>query len=558
MSTTRHFEVASGDDLGAALHAVRRHATEGNLVRHAQAELRVAIANLVTALGLKGDRPIHVELRVDVEGEVQTLAVAVRVRPAPPTNPLAEAEMELIRSFVDVLTHEHTEHELSFEVGKVLPGTGGADPSAALFEDDQELRDGVGAELQSVVHALAARTSELSQLTGELAETNRGVLALYAELDEAARQWHTTFDAISAGVGVLDEKGRLARVNPALPHLLGCAAEHLIGREPGMVVTSCLGLSEVPAILRGLDGTPGRHAAEVHAGGSWFAIALDPVLGSGGEIRGGVLIIDEISERKRLEEEKQAAERAEREASRLRLHAGRMKELERVKTDFLNLASHELRGPLAVLRGYISMLEDGSLGELTPGMEQAMPVMVQKMREMNLLVNQMLETARIEDSRLVLDITPLDLVEVVAEAESMMEPLAALSHELVIEGADGPVPIHGDRNRLTTIVTNLIDNAIKYSPGGGVVRVRIETDLEAREARVSVADQGLGIADGDRGKLFTRFGRLVTQENSHIPGTGLGLYLARELARMHRGDIDMNSRRGEGSEFTLVLPLAPA
>jgi len=110
------------------------------------------------------------------------------------------------------------------------------------------------------------------------------------------------------------------------------------------------------------------------------------------------------------------------------------------------------------------------------------------------------------------------------------------------------------RERLETIVVNLIDNALKYSPPGGAVRLAVAT--EDASATLRVRDQGIGIAEADLPRLFTRFGRLVTAENSHIPGTGLGLYLSREIARMHGGDITVSSALGQGSEFTLTLPQA--
>jgi two-component system sensor histidine kinase SenX3 len=114
------------------------------------------------------------------------------------------------------------------------------------------------------------------------------------------------------------------------------------------------------------------------------------------------------------------------------------------------------------------------------------------------------------------------------------------------------VPVVGDRSRLSMIVTNLLHNALKYSPAGGEVRVTCR--VADGTAEVAVHDQGVGIAAEDIGRLFTRFGRIVTPETAGIGGTGLGLYLARDLARRHGGDVRVESRPGEGSTFTLRLP----
>jgi len=116
------------------------------------------------------------------------------------------------------------------------------------------------------------------------------------------------------------------------------------------------------------------------------------------------------------------------------------------------------------------------------------------------------------------------------------------------------VTVEVDRGRLLTILTNLIENAIKYSPAGGPVKVGI--GVRDGMAEVTVRDKGLGIAAADLPRLFSRFGRIVTADNSNIPGTGLGLYFARELARMQGGEITVRSQEGAGSAFTISLPLA--
>ena len=240
--------------------------------------------------------------------------------------------------------------------------------------------------------------------------------------------------------------------------------------------------------------------------------------------------------------------------SELQAHADRMAELEKIKSDFLKVASHELRGPLAILKGYVSMLSDGSLALDSPAAVKVFTVISAKLREVSDLVEQMLETARLEDSRLQLRLERQELTGVLNEAAERVRPLAAGNHRLQLAFDVESVPVLADRDRLLTIVTNLMDNAVKYSPDGGQVEVRLST--RAGTAQITVRDHGLGIAPTDLAKLFTRFGRIVTPGNSHIPGTGLGLYFARELARMHGGDITVESEEGAGSTFTVYLPMA--
>lgn len=231
----------------------------------------------------------------------------------------------------------------------------------------------------------------------------------------------------------------------------------------------------------------------------------------------------------------------------------RMAALEKVKSQFLNLASHELRSPLGVINGYLSMLEQGVLGDLKDSGVHAVEVLKAKVLEMNLLVAQMLDAARLEEGRLTLRRAQLDLRDLAREALKVVRPMANPDHELKFDAPDDAVPVFGDADRLLTIITNLMENAIKYSPQGGLIRCAVSEG--GGSATVTVIDAGVGIAPEDLPRLFGRFERIANPRTSHVGGTGLGLYLSRELARQHGGDIEVHSRLGVGSTFTLLLPL---
>jgi signal transduction histidine kinase len=254
-------------------------------------------------------------------------------------------------------------------------------------------------------------------------------------------------------------------------------------------------------------------------------------------------------------QERQAASRLleieRKQTVRLREYAERMAALEKIKSNVLNLAAHELRGPLAVIRGYLSLLEEGSIAG-AEAVARVRPILTAKADQIATLVDEMLDTARLEDGRIELKLERLDLRDVVQEAAGAARPHLLAGQTLVVQPDGEPVLVMGDRLRLTTVVTNLIENAIKYSPDGGPIRCRVARERSA--AVVRVLDRGLGIAEADLPTLFTRFGRIVTPANSSISGTGLGLYLCRELALLHGGDIAVESEPGVGSAFDLVLP----
>ena len=242
------------------------------------------------------------------------------------------------------------------------------------------------------------------------------------------------------------------------------------------------------------------------------------------------------------------------EVKRLEAHALRMAELDHQKSEFLQLASHELRAPITLVSGYLSMLEDGSLGELSDTAARVVPLMTSRMRQMSQLVERMLVASRMEVSRR--DATDVDLriddvVRAVVASQTMDEEQR---HVEVV--ASGPTYVRADPDSVETMVSNLVSNGLKYSAPGTEIKVIVRE--EPGWVAVDVIDQGIGISKAEMAKLFQPFGRLDSALSAGIEGTGLGLHLSRNLARALGGDIEVESRPGEGSTFTLRLPAQPS
>ena len=225
--------------------------------------------------------------------------------------------------------------------------------------------------------------------------------------------------------------------------------------------------------------------------------------------------------------------------------------LERAKTDFLNIASHELRGPMTVIKGYLTMLEGGALGEMGDRAKSVLPLLISKSDEVNWMVEQMIEASRLEEGRLALKRQRADIVELTDSAVDGVRMLMA-GHEVRVESPAHPVDAEVDPDRFQIVVRNLLSNAAKYSPAGAEIDVKVVSDGD--NVMVSVKDEGVGIAHKDQKSLFTRFGRIDSAVS--VQGTGLGLWLSREIARMHDGDLTVDSEEGVGSTFTFTVPLA--
>ncbi len=228
----------------------------------------------------------------------------------------------------------------------------------------------------------------------------------------------------------------------------------------------------------------------------------------------------------------------------------RIHTLERAKSDLLSIASHELRGPMTVIKGYLTMLEAGSLGELSPRAQSVLPLLISKSDEVNWMIEQMIETSRLEDGRLALNKRPCNIVNLTETAMAGMR-MTLSGHDLRLDEPNDPVEAEVDPDQFQIVVRNLLSNAAKYSPSGSEILVRVHRD--GGMANVSVIDHGVGIAPDDQARLFTRFARVASTQ--HVQGTGLGLWLSREIARMHQGDLTVQSSPGDGSKFVLAVPL---
>ena len=355
----------------------------------------------------------------------------------------------------------------------------------------------------------------------------------------------------------LDPHGYVTSWNAAGVRIYGYVEDEILGRHfsafyPPEDVAA--GKPDRELFLASADGRVEDEGWRIRKDGTqfWADVVITATRDGAGRLRGFSKVTRDMTERRRVEEQLREIER--REAEKLREHAQRLAELERAKSQFLNVASHELRGPLAVVRGYLSMLADGSFGDLTPGAQQVMPVLVAKGEEMNRLVEQMVESARLEEGQVHLARAAYDLRDIVRESAERLRVILQTAHTLVLDLPQEPVMVLVDRERVATVLSNLMGNAVKYSPHGGEVRCRL---ISARSwATVEVEDHGVGVAEADMAKLFTRFGRIVTEETTNVQGTGLGLFLSRELARMHGGDITVVSEPGVGSIFSLSLPIA--
>jgi signal transduction histidine kinase len=263
---------------------------------------------------------------------------------------------------------------------------------------------------------------------------------------------------------------------------------------------------------------------------------------------------EDAEERELLLEAEQAA-RAEAESAHrlLATQNERLRELDRLKDEFISLVSHELRTPLTSIRGYIELLqEDDTLGE---DQRRYLGVVDRNASRLLDLVSDLLFLAQVDAGKLAFELRPVDLEVIVAECVEASQPTAAAKKiDLVASTQPLPSQLQGDPARLVQVLDNLVSNALKFTPEGGRVEVRLSA-LEGI-AVIEVADTGLGLAEDEQAQLFERFFRSSRATEHAIPGTGLGLPIAKAIVERHGGRIVVESAVDAGTTVRVELPLS--
>lgn len=269
-----------------------------------------------------------------------------------------------------------------------------------------------------------------------------------------------------------------------------------------------------------------------------------PILDDAGRPAYLLGIAEDITERRRAEEQREAL------VARLAEQNEQLLELDRMKDEFVALVSHELRTPLTSILGYLELAREE--GELSDDVRHFLDVAERNSHRLLRLVSDLLFIAQVQSGKLNLDICPVDLSRLVRECVETALPRAAEKEiELTVE-ADGTCPLRGDPTRLGQVLDNLVSNAVKFTPDGGTIRVRLCRNGSG--AVIEVEDSGLGIPEAELGRLFERFYRTSTVTHLAIQGTGLGLPITKAIVEAHGGAIEVESEEGAGTTFRVALP----
>ncbi len=342
-------------------------------------------------------------------------------------------------------------------------------------------------------------------------------------------------DAVSLsadGILGLDSDHRIRVFNPALEELTGLTKEEVVGKECHSVlrVTDSYGnplCADACPLNHGESGRFNNEAEIVTAHGKRVPVDLHFAIqcSSTGGLRRAVVNVREAKD----------------------LH-----QASNVRSALLALVSHELQTPIAIIKAYASTLARADANWSEDVVREKLGAIEEESDRLSRLVSRLLYTSRLEASSISLNLMLLDLP---LEIQRVTKRLAETdeSHEILVSfPADFP-PVTADPEKIDEVLTNLIENALKFSPEGG--SVTIEGALTNSEVQITVGDQGVGIPASEVERIFERFYR-VHDSGQHTPGTGLGLHICRLLVQVHGGRIWVNSEPGRGSRFTFTLPVA--
>ncbi len=332
----------------------------------------------------------------------------------------------------------------------------------------------------------------------------------------------------------------------------GRSAEELIGKTDADVFSdqhAAAAFRDEQQVIRTGEPIVGKVELETYGGqaATWVSTTKMPLRDSRGQIIGTFGISRDATA------QIMAENTLAKQTRQLIAQNDSLRELDRLKDEFMRMFSHELRTPLASILGYVEMLrEDGVSG---PDAAHCTEVIDRNAKRLLRLVEDLQLLSQIQSGKMAMDFRSSDLADLAARAVEERGPEAQRKHiELVLSATDVP-DVAVDPARIAQLVGNLLSNAVKFTPDGGRVEVRLGTDGD--KVVLAVADTGVGIPAVDRERIFERFFRTEIATRHAIQGTGLGLTISKAIVEAHHGTIAVDSEEGGGSTVTVSLPLQP-
>ena len=337
----------------------------------------------------------------------------------------------------------------------------------------------------------------------------------------------TIFAGMVEGVVDVDEKQNIIHINDAAALLLGLVRENSIGKPVWQEIRNQKITLAIDDAIRNRTVIKARVDYPRVSEQLVFDIYVASLSDDQGEPIGAVLVLHDVTE---------------------------LKHLERIRTDFVANASHELKTPITAIRGLAETMVGDPDVEKSMLMQYMERIHSQSLRLSN-LVTDLMTISRLESDQGTSSFTRMNFNDLVRrEVRAAASAVEIKFHSLTLDPFPEPLEVYGDRQNLSQLCNNLIDNAIKYTPEGGQIKVRVRR--EQADVVLEVEDNGIGISPQYQERVFERFYRVDKARSQSLGGTGLGLSIVRNIAERHYGSVGVTSQLGKGTTFTLRMPLA--
>ena len=354
-----------------------------------------------------------------------------------------------------------------------------------------------------------------------------------SQLITTEERYKNLLDQANDMIFLLDEKIRFVEMNGKFEEILGYNREDWIGRLMYDLISSNDRDAAIKYCWETLKGgTPRFDLRAVHAKGRiiYLALANSPVMDSDGNITGIMGIARDISESKKIEE---------------------------LQNKFVSHVSHELRTPLTAMREFMALLIDGIPGELNEEQAEYCNRVRVNIDRLTRIIENLLLISSVDEGKIFLEKQLVDIKDLINQVGDTLK-ITAGKKKIKIKtiSENNPPRIYADPDRIVQVLTNLVYNSIKFTPEGGEITIGIRDSED--KIILSVKDNGIGIKPEDQERIFDRFQQIRGRQSFGTHGTGLGLAISRDIVRLHRGEIWVESEEGVGSTFTVSLPKALA
>ncbi|MFZ1546607.1 MAG: Tar ligand binding domain-containing protein [Candidatus Nitrotoga sp.] len=420
-------------------------------------------------------------------------------------------------------------------------------------------------------------TNEIGQLMKALKQIHDHLVKVIGQVRDSEAHIRAVLDNVDEGIISINEGGVIEIFNPAAEQIFGYKVDEIIGKNAGLLTCEPSRGQLNDALERhqqfNKPTAPGlsREIVGVRKNGTNFPLELKTREIHFNTRRLYIVVTRDLTASKQAEAEQKKHEQVQQRNVELEAAS-------RMKSEFLSTMSHELRTPLNAIIGFSEALKDGLIGDLTDEQRGYIGDILESGQHQLALINEILDLSKMEAGKMTLHPEPIDMALLLSNSLTMIREKAAAQHiHLNLDITDGLSNIQADEHKVKQIVYNLLSNAVKFTPEGGDITLRARRVSRAQVGQltgrwaglslpwsdnkisdfleISVTDSGIGIANEDFERLFTPFNQIDSRLAREFEGTGLGLAIVRGLAELHGGTVAVESAEGQGTCFTVWLPL---